>query len=97
MLETNLREVATLSVGRVVLDRMTLAYYARQRRTADNDGRSIYGGSDLVCVRGDWGTLDRLPMTAESRLAITQAVSYDAATTEYPGFMASRRNYDIGQ
>jgi hypothetical protein len=30
-------------------------------------------------------------------LATVQARAYDAAMADYPGFFASRRNYDIGQ
>src|SRR5204863_189054 len=56
-----------------------------------------YGGSDLICVAGGWEALDRLPLAAETRFAIVQARAYDDATCEFPGFMASRRNYDVGQ
>ena len=38
-----------------------------------------------------------MPMDAEARLAITQARTYDSNATQYPGFLASRRNYDVGQ
>ena len=97
VLEANLRDVATLSVGHVALGGMSIAYCGTQRRTTDNDGRSIYGGSDLICVVGGWEALDRLPLVADTRLAIAQARAYDDAVCEYPGFIASRRNYDVGQ
>src|SRR5215831_11197930 len=57
--ETNLSDVTTLSVGQVMLDDVTMSYHGTQRRTPDIDGRPIYGGSDLVCVRGGWNALDR--------------------------------------
>lgn len=41
--------------------------------------------------------LDRVPMSAGSRVAVAQARRYDAATGEYPEFMASRRNYDVAE
>ena len=99
VLETSLGEVRTSSVGHVTLGGLdlTLAYHGAQRVTTDNKGRSAYGGSDLVCVRGGWEALDRLSLSAEVREAVAQARRYDDATREYPGFMASRRNYDVGQ
>ena len=48
-------------------------------------------------VRGGWEALDGLPMTPELRIAVGQARSYDQAVSEYPGFLASRRNYDVAQ
>jgi len=36
-------------------------------------------------------------MSSERRMAVRQARSYDHAAREYPGFLASRRNYDIAQ
>jgi hypothetical protein len=99
VLETDLAEVRTSSVGQVALDGLdlTLSYHGIQRVTTDNKGRSVYGGSDLVCVRGGWQGLAGLKLSAEAREAVAQARRYDDATREYPGFMASRRNYDVGQ
>ena len=48
-------------------------------------------------MRGGWEALDGLPMSSERRMAVRQARSYDHAAREYPGFLASRRNYDIAQ
>jgi hypothetical protein len=72
-------------------------YYGTQRITKDNQGRSVYGGSDLVCVRGGWEALDGLATAPVVRTSVAEARSYDEAMTEYPGFMVSRRNYDVGQ
>ena len=74
-----------------------MTYHGTQRLTTDNDGRPAYGGSDLVCVRGGWNALDRLSLPHDIRHGVAQAKVYDDATSEYPGFMASRRNYDVGQ
>jgi uncharacterized protein DUF3182 len=76
---------------------LSIAYHGTQRRTRDNDGNAAYGGSDLVCVRGGWAALQELAMPAHVRTGVSQARSYDEAMIEYPGFMASRRNYDVGQ
>ena len=97
VLEENLRQVRTLSVGHIAIDGFTVAYCGVQRITKDNEGRSVYGGSDLVCVRGGWDALDALAVEPDVRAGVAEAKLYDQAMSEYPGFMASRRNYDIGQ
>ncbi|MBX9847253.1 MAG: DUF3182 family protein [Xanthobacteraceae bacterium] len=96
VLETNLQQVETLSVGKIAIDDMIATYFGVQRTTKNNTGEPVYGGSDLVCVRGDWGALEALATNGDIRAAIAQARCYDAAAEEYPGFLASRRNYDVG-
>jgi hypothetical protein len=97
VLEENLRHVRTWSVGEFAFGSLKVSYYGMQRTVRDNEGRLVYGGSDLVCVRGDWKVLAALPMPAGVGAAVAAARCYDAATEEIPGFMASRRNYDVGQ
>ena len=62
----------------------------------DNNGQSVYGGSDLVCARGGWDALEQLALLPHVRAAV-DAGAYDEAMRAYPGFMASRRNYDVGR
>jgi Protein of unknown function (DUF3182) len=97
VLEENLRHVKTFSVGEIALGSLRVSYHGTQRIVTDNNGRPVYGGSDLVCVRGGWKVLDALPMAPDIRTAVAAAKRYDAATEEFPGFMASRRNYDVCQ
>ena len=97
VLESDLRHVSTISVGHIVLDDMALTYHGIQRVAVDARGRTVYGGSDLVCVRGGWEALQQLLMPREVRSGVTKARLYDEAMREYPGFIASRRNYDIAQ
>jgi hypothetical protein len=97
VLEENLRRVRTLSVGEVAIGNLRISYYGTQRTMADNEGRPVYGGSDLVCVRGGWEVLDALPMSPKVRAAVVAARRYDEATEEFHGFTASRRNYDVAQ
>lgn len=97
VLEANLHRVTTLSIGQIMIDDFTVTYHGTQRVTADNKRQSVYGGSDLICVRGGWEALDALPMSAEVRLGVAQATAYEEAMATYPGFIASRRNYDVGQ
>jgi uncharacterized protein DUF3182 len=97
VIEENLRHVTTRSVGHITVDNLTVGYFGTQRRTTNNNGQSVYGGSNLVCVRGGWKALDWLPLPDGLRLAVTQARRYDEATSAYPGFVASRRNYDVAE
>jgi hypothetical protein len=63
VLEENLRQVRTFSVGEVAVGSLRISYYGTQRTVRDNGGRPVYGGSELVCVRGGWEVLDALPMS----------------------------------
>ena len=97
VLESNLHNVTTLSIGQITIDDMTIAYHGKQKVAINNEGSPTYGGSNLVCVRGGWKALAELPMPSTVRLAATQAKFYDAATSKCPGFAISRRNYDVAQ
>jgi len=97
VLEENLRQARTFSVGEVTVGSLRISYYGTQRTVSHNEGRPVYGGSDLVCVRGGWEILDVLPMSSEVRAAVVAARLYDGATEELRGFMASRWNYDVAQ
>jgi len=97
VLETHLRGVTTRSVGQTTIGNRMITYHGTQRAVTNNHGLSVYGGSHLVCVRGGWAELEDLPMDAETRLAVSQARTYDHNADRHPGFLASRRNYDVGQ
>ena len=95
-LEQNLTDVTTYSVGQVCVDDLVATYFGTQKLTADNGGAEVYGGSDLIVARGDFAALLELPIAAEVREAVVHARRYDEAAREsFPGFFASRRNYDI--
>jgi len=97
VIEENLRHVTTRSVGHITVDDLTVSYFGTQRFTTNNTGQSVYGGSNLLCVRGGWEALDSVAIPEGLRLAVTQARQYDGAASAFPGFLASRRNYDIGE
>lgn len=98
VIERNLHQVLTYSVGQVHVDGMRIAYYGMQRMTTNHQGQMVYGGSTLHVVRGDFNTLKQLEMAPEVRLAVEQACRYNnAANVFLPGFFASRRNYDVAQ
>ncbi|MGY4532639.1 hypothetical protein ACVW0Y_001768 [Pseudomonas sp. TE3786] len=97
VLEEHLREVVTFSVGQVVVGDLIASYYGSQRLTQDDSGAEVYGGSDLIIVRGGYAALGTLPLSPQARLAIDQATTYEQAAFDCLGLIASRRNYDVAQ
>ncbi|MGQ2908788.1 MAG: DUF3182 family protein [Aliihoeflea sp.] len=96
VLEENLKDVDTLSVGQVRVPGCEISYFGTQSLTRDNVGQEAYGGSDLFIVRGGFDRLVTEAMTETVRDAIAKAVEFDSlAETHLNGFIASRRNYDI--
>lgn len=96
VVEQNLAEVTTYSVGQVRVADLEATYFGTQQLTTDHGGAAVYGGSELTVVRGGFEALLALDIDAATRLAVEQARIYDAAAqTCFPGFFASRRNYDI--
>lgn len=96
VIELNLHQVTTLNIGQVTIDRAMVSYYGTQRMTSNNEGIVEYGGSDLVCVRGGWDALDKLQIAPEIRIGLDRARAFDQAVHSCSGFIASRRNYDVG-
>ncbi|MCW7537886.1 DUF3182 family protein [Aquabacterium sp. A7-Y] len=98
VLERNLAEVETCSVGRVRVGDLVATYFGTQQLTPNNRGELVYGGSRLSVVRGDFDALLPLAPTAALRTAVEQAQRYHtAAMVSFPGMYASRCNYDIAQ
>ncbi len=98
VLEENLSEVTTYSVGQVRVAELVVTYYGTQRLTPDHSGSAVYGGSDLVIARGGFDALLARGPPEGARQAIALARAYDAAAeTAFPGMMLSRRNYDVAQ
>jgi len=96
VIERNLRDVTTYSVGRVEVGEMIATYAGTQRLATNGRGEEAYGGSDLHVVRGEFQALLELDLPADARLAVVQAWQYDAAALrQFPGLIASRRNYDV--
>ncbi|SAL03963.1 hypothetical protein AWB81_06547 [Caballeronia arationis] len=97
VLERDLQDIETLSVGRACLGGLEASYYGVQRLTTNNHGHQVYGGSDLVVVRGGFDALSCIDMPAEAQTAIEQSRAFDEAVSDtFDGFFASRRNYDVG-
>ena len=98
VLEEDLSDVITLSVGQVQVAGIVASYHGTQCLTEDNSGETVYGGSTLWIVRGGYEKLLELDLDEHVRRAVTQAMHYEkAALACFPDFIASRRNYDIAQ
>ncbi|MCD5989452.1 DUF3182 family protein [Pseudomonas sp. CDFA 553] len=98
VIEEDLTDVITLSVGLVQVAGITASYHGTQCLTEDNKGETVYGGSTLWIVRGGYEALLALELDEPVRRAVTQAMHYEnAALKHFPDFIASRRNYDIAQ
>lgn len=96
VVEQNLRDVTTFSVGQVEVGGLRASYWGTQRTVRNHAGHEVYGGSTLHVARGDFADLLALAMPDDARRAVEQSWCFDeAAAAHYPGFMASRRNYDV--
>jgi Protein of unknown function (DUF3182) len=96
VLEQNLDDTVVYSIGEVQVGTLRGAYFGRQRATTDNHGATVYGGSELVMTRGGLPALFHLDLDPNVRLAIDQACAYEVAVSAcFPGWFASRRNYDV--
>jgi hypothetical protein len=98
VLEQNLNQVKTQSVGQSFINGKVLSYCGVQHLTRDSEGLEVYGGSDLLVVQGGYIELLKLELPDDVREAVRLAQVFDdAANQAFPGFYASRRNYDIAQ
>lgn len=96
VIEENLIDVVTYSVGTAVIGRHQVSYWGTQRLTPNHYGEDVYGGSELVSVRGDLSALLASGLDPLMRHVVGQAERYDrAAQAAYPAMFASRRNYDV--
>lgn len=98
VIEENLLDVSTRSIGRVVIGDLSVAYCGKQHLTHDNEGRPAYGGSTLFVVRGGFGELLRVELPCQAQEAVRYADRYDLAADRcFPELIGSRRNYDVLQ
>ncbi len=96
VVEQNLADVTTYSIGQLCVADVVLTYCGTQCVTKNNHGVEVYGGSEITVVPGDFDALLALQLHENIRLAIDQARVYDKAAREcFAGFFASRRNYDV--
>jgi hypothetical protein len=98
VLEQNLTNVVTHSIGQLTVDDMRASYCGKQRLTTNHRGEQMYGGSNLLVVRGGFDRLTTLTLAPDVEMAVAQARRYHkAAMMSFRGMFASRCNYDIAQ
>lgn len=98
VLEENLQQAVTHSVGQTLIDGLLMTYHGQQDQIENDRGESVYAGSALLLVRGDYIELLARELAPDVRRAIEYARTFDtAAALSFPGFFASRRNYDVVQ
>lgn len=96
VLEHNLADLVTYSVGQIRVGRFLATYHGTQHLTRNMHGHEVYGGSDLVIVRGGFDDLLAMQLTDEVRGAVKSAMVYHRAARRcFRGFVASRANYDV--
>ncbi len=96
--ELDLARTLTLSVGQVDVGACRISYCGLQRQTTGNTGELVYGGSELLVVRGEFEDLLRLDLPPRVRLAVRQARWFDTAASDWlPELIVSRNNYDVIQ
>lgn len=96
VIEEDLDDAVTFSVGRARIGALEIAYYGTQGLTEDNRGDQVYGGSQLTVVAGGLDALLGQQLELQMRRAVECAMRFDALANAYlPRFIASRRNYDV--
>jgi len=98
VLEENLEQVETYSVGQARVAGLLTSYVGTQSLTRDHAGQMVYGGSELHFARGGYEALLGLRIDDAQRQAVQLARRYDeAAGSCFPALYASRRNYDVAR
>lgn len=96
VLERNLDDVTTFSVGQVEIGELRASYCGTQSLTRNHAGEMVYGGSTLRAVRGTLEDLLAYPLESHLRDAVRAAIDYHAAAVAcFPGMLVSRCNYDV--
>jgi len=96
VVEEHLVDTRTYSVGMLEVGPWSAAYVGHQRETTDHRGACVYAGSELELVRGGFEDVLAAGHDDARVAAIRLAMHYDAAVHRgWPGFFASRRNYDV--
>ena len=98
VIERNLVDVRTYSVGLVRVGSLRASYIGTQRTTRSRHGKEVYGGSSIEVARGGFDALEALALEDGARRAIAMARAYhDAALACFATMFASRSNYDVAQ
>jgi hypothetical protein len=98
VLERNLADARTFSIGVLRVGLLQASYFGTQCTTRNRHGDEVYGGSTITLARGGLDALEPLAGDADVRRAIALARTYHtAAFACFTGMFASRCNYDVVQ
>ncbi|KXF79148.1 hypothetical protein ATN84_05300 [Paramesorhizobium deserti] len=95
VVEEDMEEVTTYSVGQVVIDDISISYFGTQRTTTDNRNRPAYGGTRFCAVRGNWSDLTDWLKDAAAKRIVRAGKLYDDLAQDVLQLVASRKNYDV--
>ncbi|UXA71308.1 DUF3182 family protein [Xanthomonas prunicola] len=96
VLERNILQPLTHSVGELCVAGIRIAYYGTQRSVQSADGTDVYGGSALRVYRGSLEALMATALLPLEQRVVEQACRYDRfIAAAYPELQISRRNYDV--
>ena len=96
VIERQLETIETYSVGSAHIGVHRVCYHGTQRLVRGRDGVEVYGGSTLHLRRGGLDDLLAATLPARVATAVRLAHAFDrAVSAAYPGFLGSRRNYDV--
>ncbi|MCL1561021.1 DUF3182 family protein [Xanthomonas nasturtii] len=96
VLERNILQPLTHSVGELCVAGIRIAYYGTQCSVRNADGGDVYGGSSLRVHRGSLEALMATALPPQEQRVVEQACRYDRfITAAYPELQISRRNYDV--
>ena len=95
VIERDLSETTTYSVGASKLRNERIAYHGEQRVVPDHGGNLVYGGSRLRVRRGKLEELHAGLDPGELADAVGLATAYDRAVRAAYGVLATRCNYDV--
>ncbi|WP_115529378.1 MULTISPECIES: DUF3182 family protein [Xanthomonas] len=96
VLERNILQPLTHSVGELCVAGIQIAYYGTQCSVRNAQGDEVYGGSSLHVHRGSLEALLATALPPLQRRVVEQACRYDRCITNaIAGLHISRRNYDV--
>jgi Protein of unknown function (DUF3182) len=98
VVERNLSDVRTYSVGMLRVGNQIASYVSSQSLTPSRSGVPVYGGSSINVVRGGLDALQRLTSEPSRCCSIQQArVYHSAALRCFDDIVLSLCNHDIAQ
>jgi len=99
VIERDVPDARTYSIGQVLVGGLRASYFGTQRTTRNRHGQAVYGGSSISVVRGGFEALERFTRAdADVSRAIALARIYHCAAMQcFTGMFASRCNYDVIQ